>query len=159
MTIISDETVDERARQIPAAALVIGWAGVLPFAAGALALWIERPEAASAFLPFLIYAAIILSFLGGVRWGVAMRLSGADRASSLAQSMVPALIGWTGACLYKLPALAILVLALSHLAAGIADYALAKGGLAPAWYGRLRVQLTAAALIALVVGLAALWTK
>lgn len=155
---MSEKPVGEE-QAIPFAALVLGWAGVLPFAAGAAALWFQEAPLNSAILPFLIYGALILSFLGGVRWGLAISLPGAARANALAKAIIPALLGWIGACLYKTPALAILLLALTHLIAGLADLALSRSGQAPSWYGRLRVQLTLAALAAFALALAALWTR
>ncbi|MGD8347094.1 MAG: DUF3429 domain-containing protein [Lysobacterales bacterium] len=59
-------------RTIPATAKVLGYAGVLPF--GALALLHVFGGAsieAHAERAFLLYGGIILSFLGGIRWGVA----------------------------------------------------------------------------------------
>ena len=52
----------------------LGHAGLAPFVLGALLVWIVRPEA----LPYVTlalsaYAAVTLSFLGGIHWGIAFR--------------------------------------------------------------------------------------
>lgn len=154
MTIISTDPISDE-RKIPFSALVLGWAGVLPFAAGALAMLIGAPPGRNALLPLLIYGAVILSFLGGVRWGMAMRLSGAERGQALAQSIVPALIGWIAACLYGFPMSALILLALAHGGLGAADIARAGRGLMPIWYGRLRLQLSASVVTSLMIALIA----
>jgi hypothetical protein len=80
---------------IPRPALLLGWAGVIPFAAFAFATALElrlpglRPE------PILLaYAAAILSFMGGAQWGLAIGEApvGGQR---LAVSVIPALLAWT----------------------------------------------------------------
>ena len=62
---------------LPRAAVGLTWAGLLPFL-GALAAWaagglLEEPRVvANAAKAFLVYSAVILSFLGGLRWGRVM---------------------------------------------------------------------------------------
>ena len=55
-------------------ALRLGYAGLLPFVAGAGLVWLVRPEVHPyVALALSGYAAVILSFLGGIHWGLAMR--------------------------------------------------------------------------------------
>ena len=66
----------------PAIALRLGYAGLLPFALGALLTWSVRPEAHPYVVDALAkYAAVIVSFLGGMQWGLRMG-SGASRAGA-----------------------------------------------------------------------------
>jgi len=59
-------------RAIPAAAKLLGYAGVLPFGAFALVhVFGSGSIEAHAERAFLLYGGLILSFLGGIRWGVA----------------------------------------------------------------------------------------
>jgi hypothetical protein len=52
------------------AAWALGIAGLLPFVASAAGLWLLAPDWASfAALALLTYAAVIVSFLGGIHWG------------------------------------------------------------------------------------------
>lgn len=92
-------------------AWVLGLAGVLPFW-GALVLYLVGPPrlAGPALLGFASYSAIILSFLGGIRWGAAMQ----GPASAVALSVIGALVGW-GALLLSDPQVAIALLGLAHL--------------------------------------------
>jgi hypothetical protein len=55
----------------PAIALRLGYAGLIPFVLGALLTWSVRPEAHPYVVDALAkYAAVIVSFLGGMQWGL-----------------------------------------------------------------------------------------
>ena len=59
---------------IPPAALTLGLAGLLPFAACAAAAHALPPGQQGVALQALAgYGAVILSFFGGVRWGLVIR--------------------------------------------------------------------------------------
>ena len=84
-------------QSVPAPAQVLGFAGLIPFAGCALAVAFLpeiKPEAADALLN---YGAVILSFLGGIRWGFAV-FEG-DRAGWIAYgvSVIPSLVAWVAA--------------------------------------------------------------
>lgn len=160
MTILSNEVLGDD-RRIPRAALVIGWAGLVPFVSGAIALFITAPGAGyqgAILVPLLAYGALLLSFLGGARWALAFVLRDEDaQARQFALSLLPPLIAWIAVCLYARPLLALTLLILGHTAQGAWDVSTARSGGAPAWYARLRLQLTSAAVAALgIVGLAVL---
>jgi hypothetical protein len=77
-----------------AAALRLGYAGLLPFVIGALLVWLVRADAqpyATAMLAS--YAAVIVSFLGGIHWGLAMRHA-APPQSLLLWGVAPSLVAW-----------------------------------------------------------------
>lgn len=78
----------------PPQALRLGYAGLLPFLAGAAAVVIadgaQRNHLAWALLA---YGATIGSFLGGIHWGAAMH-RGMDIPQALAWGVMPQLIGW-----------------------------------------------------------------
>lgn len=78
----------------PAWAERLGHAGLVPFVAGALLIWLVWPEAHPyATLALSAYAATIVSFLGGIHWGMAMRLA-APAPSLFAWGVVPSLVAW-----------------------------------------------------------------
>lgn len=55
-------------------ALKLGYGGLLPFVLGAALIWIVRLDAHAYVTESLsAYAAVILSFLGGIHWGLGMR--------------------------------------------------------------------------------------
>lgn len=82
---------------IPLAAKLLGYSGVLPFAVLAvLHFYGEQQIEAAALRGFIAYGAVILSFLGGVRWGVATL---GDRFGGLSSFITVAPSLWAFACL------------------------------------------------------------
>jgi len=80
-----------------ALAVRLGHAGLLPFVAGAVLVWLVRDDVqAYAALALSAYAALILSFLGGMHWGLAMRQP-QPAASALVWGVVPSLVAWPAA--------------------------------------------------------------
>jgi hypothetical protein len=72
----------------------LGYAGLIPFVAGAVLVWLVHPEAHPyAVLALATYASVILSFLGGIHWGVAFRQEQPD-PRLLAWGVVPSLVAW-----------------------------------------------------------------
>ena len=56
----------------PQVPMALMFAGVIPFASAAGAMFVWRDDLAlmnTAALWLLVYSAVILSFIGGVRWG------------------------------------------------------------------------------------------
>ncbi len=75
-------------------ALALGYAGLMPFVGGAALLWLVRPELQPWVEAALTaYAAVIVSFLGGIHWGLALRQA-APPAALLAWGVVPSLVAW-----------------------------------------------------------------
>ena len=68
--------------------------GAIPFIALAVAMGLlSAPTNSTAALWLQTYSAVILSFLGGIRWGLA--LAGRDpKASTFVLSVWPSLAGW-----------------------------------------------------------------
>lgn len=82
------------AAPLPAAALRLAYAGLVPFVAGALLVWLVREDAHPyATLALSSYAALIVSFLGGIHWGLALRLPQVPTAL-LGWGVTPALVAW-----------------------------------------------------------------
>ena len=131
-------------------ARALGIAGMLPFAAGAASLWILRDAAASAHAGFALaaYAATIVSFLGGVHWGPALRAGGLAPAP-LIWGVLPQLAGWL-ALLMPLHA-SLLTCAAALVACYAADRRLyPQAGLA-AWLP-MRLKLTVVATASCLLG-------
>lgn len=132
-------------------ALLLGWAGVLPFLAGTLVAW--HPDARlAAVSAFLGYSVAILSFLGGVRWGRALAAgAGTDQ---YVRAVVPSLWAWLAWVLLP-PAAALVALAAGFVLAGAWD---ARGDAlpAPTAFRRLRLGLGASVVACHALALAAL---
>jgi hypothetical protein len=161
--------------QIPSAALWLGLAGLIPFVACAVQIALGLPLQAKFVGPAIyalqLYSAVILSFMGGAQWGLAVRDApgGADtrdRAATLDRtatletmdwrrygiSVLPALIAWAGLWIGGRNGLLLIAAGLATLLAY--DLWTVARGEAPAWYGRLRAILTAVAVTALVIAAA-----
>ena len=77
-------------------ALRLGYLGLIPFVLGAALTWFVRPDAHPYVTAALsAYAAVILSFLGGIHWGLGFRSNPPD-ARRFAWGIVPSLIAWVG---------------------------------------------------------------
>lgn len=120
----------------------LGFAGLLPFLGFAVAALLGLHSAA-ATLAFAQYSAIILSFLGGVHWGIAMRDSSASNAQ-LGWSMVPSVIGMSALLLSWFTSVTWLLalLALTHLFWLNYERRRFDGQQNHDWYIQLRRQLT-----------------
>ncbi len=73
----------------------LGHAGLLPFGIGALLVWLGLAPEQHDFVTFAMsaYAGLIVSFLGGIHWGFALR-STAPPASLWIWGVVPSLVAW-----------------------------------------------------------------
>ena len=102
----------------------------------------------------LAYGAIILSFLGGIQWGLAIARPGGASPDTLGGrlivSITPSLAAW-GALLVPERA-GLILLALSIAAMLWVDLRATRLGQAPAWYPRLRIPLSCAVIATLVLG-------
>ncbi|WOI52874.1 DUF3429 domain-containing protein [Parvularcula sp. LCG005] len=76
-------------------ATALGYAGLIPFAAAGLLIWLQPPSLSWLVNGFvyatLIYGAIILSFMAGARWGAGIATGDSDK---LTPAIVAALIAW-----------------------------------------------------------------
>ena len=138
-------------RRIPPAPLVLGLGGLIPFwalALGVLAGGAAGFGPARLALALAAYGAVIVSFLGGIRWGFAVREG--DGGAQYAISVLPALLAWAALAApspWRLALLGVLALVLWP-----ADGMLVRAGIAPAWFGRLRMILSLGAGAALLLG-------
>ncbi len=135
----------------------LGLAGLLPFLAAALLSW-TAPEAwrGIALYALAAYGAVILSFLGAVHWGLALRAPAAEAwalAPRLGLGVLPSLLGWVALLLPPLPGLSLL--ALGILGTALVETRAARLGLLPPAYLRLRWMLSLGAAGCLLAGAAA----
>jgi hypothetical protein len=141
------------------AARLLGAAGLVPFVTAALALWLLAPAwRAAAALVLSAYAATIVSFLGGIHWGLAARrLPGTPSADGLlAWGVMPSLAAWCALLLPPAPGLVVLAVALVVCYA-VDTRAFPREGLA-GWLP-MRLRLTVVAAISCLAGAAALWNS
>ncbi len=138
---------------IPSPALWLGLAGLLPFIGTAIALWFGSADSQAAMVfALLTYGAVILSFLGGVRWGALLQDRVAlERTTPLAASVTPSLLGW--AALLLPPVYGLITLIAGLAAQFLSDWKASQVAALPAWYGRLRVTLTTGAIVSMMIAL------
>jgi hypothetical protein len=87
-------TADSAAPTPSLTARRLGYAGLLPFVAGALLVWLVRDDAHPyVTLAMSAYGAVIVSFLGGIHWGFAFRQTEPPTVL-LAWGVVPSLVAW-----------------------------------------------------------------
>lgn len=126
----------------PRPAALLGAAGLIPFLGlAALSHSGDPVLGARAAQAALAYGAVILSFLGGCRWGFAA--AGMGEGPGLVPLLVavgPSLLGW-GAVLAG-GALGLACLAAGLLLLLASDLALTKAGGAPRWWPVLRLPLS-----------------
>lgn len=136
---------------------MLGLAGLLPFAWGAVTIW--SPEAAAATVQFmgprfvgpyvgLFYGSIILSFMSGVLWGFAARAEGVVAATGYALSVLPAL--WAFFMTGGGPVSAGIALVAGFAGLLGLDWLFWQQGLAPPWWMKLRLILTAGVVVCLL---------
>lgn len=134
----------------PKPALYLGFAGLIPFISPTLLMAVSEsyyPELAYAQLA---YAASIVSFLGGARWGFALPESSPAKPDwiNLANSVVPSLLAWVTMLLSDsiVPAATMVIMGL-----GISlHYDLSLLPTYPSWFKALRAVLTTVAFFSLV---------
>jgi hypothetical protein len=93
----------------------LGQAGLIPFVLGTALVWLfggEYPEQ-HRFVAFALaaYAGLILSFLGGIHWGLAFR-AGEPGAQPLVWGISASLLAWVGVLMPPYAGLALLGMAL-----------------------------------------------
>ena len=139
-------------RRLPPLAWLLGLAGLIPFVAcGLLAVGMDGDRAAFALVA---YGAVILAFLGGVHWGVALQEpSGRGERSRLGLGTLPSLAGWVALLLLlavnAAAALGVLIVGFAGLA--VVEARGTRLGLVSGSYLKLRYVLTGVVETVLVV--------
>ncbi len=125
-------------------AWALALAGLIPFVGCAAMVAAGGPDADAWLGALIAYAAVILSFLGGTRWGAALA-SGSPDPVTLILSNIPALVAWAALLPLEMPS----PTRLSLLSAGLALMWLWDRRRQPAWYPALRTVATVGALLSL----------
>ncbi|XP_053394055.1 uncharacterized protein LOC123525206 [Mercenaria mercenaria] len=130
----------------PFPALVIGGSGLIPFIAAPLYMGMTGSFIASLAYSQVAYGAVILSFVGAVRWGMALSEDGIVRPNwvNLGYSVTPSLIAWVALMMPTTLALSTLILGLG----GAAYMDIMLYGY-PSWFKAMRFLLTLTAILSL----------
>jgi Protein of unknown function (DUF3429) len=128
--------------------------GLVPFIACGLLAVGHYPQSAELALVGLIdYAALMLSFAGGVHWGLAL-MPGTSRPSvRIAAGALPMLVAWAAVVIAQMiaPTVALCLLILGYLATVLAEHRAAQRFLIPSNYVWLRWAFTGVAVVMMVM--------
>ena len=131
------------------AALALGYLALVPFLAGAAATgWAPEGLRGLVGIALSVYAAVVVSFIGGIHWGLGFAESDPP-ASLFVWGVVPALVAWPAALLA--PRLGLIVHAAMLLICFAVDRAVYPRHRAAAWLP-LRLRLSVVAAVCCVVG-------
>ena len=152
--------------EAPRAPVLIGLLGLIPFAIATLAFIVNASASDQAqflvgyigIVSVIAYGAVILSFLGGTRWGLAI----ANRPNgpaplALTWSVLPSLVGWAALVIsvdpVRAPHYGVIMMMGAYGMMLAWDLSTVRAGVWPDWYGPLRVVLTLGAIGALGITL------
>lgn len=142
------------AQAMPGIALLLGILGLIPFVALTVASAFTS-QALRSWLLFALcaYGAAILSFLGGIHWGLgigaACHIGQRTRLIlSLCFSVIPALVAWASLLLPL--ELGLLSLSAAMAIMLVADVAASRFDVVPRWYPTLRMPLALIAATSLI---------
>ena len=131
-------TVDEQVR-VETMGMRLGYLGLIPFVFGAITALLSQELVSLAFQAFILYSLAILSFMGGVHWGLAL-ITGTRQSTRLLISVVPVVAAWI--CLIALPApLTLAVLGGGFIAQWFIDRPILAELPIPSWYLDMRPRL------------------
>ena len=124
----------------------LGYAGLLPQIAMVAVLLQGRLEERYVALSFAYaYAALILSFLGGLWWGLAARVEQSPSWLWI-MAVVPVLVALASASPWAIgepwPGPSLILLGIALIASLAVDYVLARDGMAPPGWLALRLPLS-----------------
>lgn len=146
---------------IPLDSVIFGYGPMLPFAAGAIGSWATPALQGAAIGLTIIWGALILSFVGGVRRGfgfgepsASTRVEIATMAVYVSIAGLALICGWLGS-----PAWATGLLAAGFAMVAVLDSMAARAGNAPAHFARLRGPQMAVAVVSLLILLARIVTS
>ncbi|MFP3944116.1 MAG: DUF3429 domain-containing protein [Alphaproteobacteria bacterium] len=138
-------------KRIPQSAAALGYAGAIPFIVASLLSWFPDPLVSEAAIVMLIgFSVVILSFMGGVRWGIATSLESGPTFPQLTIAIVPAAVSWIAMILgsdmvglgENAAAVQLVLMIVAFILLLLSDLQITRAGEAPDWYPGLRIPLT-----------------
>ncbi len=145
---------------IPTVVVLLGYGGLIPFVCLTAATIFSARYSDASGHSLLIYAAVILSFVGAINWGVAMAssdLSEAQRNYLWIWSVAPALLAWLAH--FFQPTVASGIMIAGFIAQYVQDRHLARTTSLSVWYIPLRLRLTSVACACLAIASVASFAK
>ena len=132
-------------------AIYLGYFGLAPFVVSLLTANYMEDFQDISIRGFSIYSAVIISFMSGIHWGMALTCSHHSRARFVVSTVAP-VMAWAGLLFLPLP-FAVITLGVIHLAGLKTDAVFFSAPEISLSYRKMRLRLTG-----LVVGLHFLMT-
>lgn len=139
---------------MPTIALPLGLLALLPFIGLGLGAVGHIPATAELMLIALIdYAALILTFAGGVHWGLALVPEAARPGVRIVAGSLPLIVAWVVLFSAQMvsPSIALALLIVGYLATVLTEHRAARLLLVPPRYVWLRWGVTLVALVMMVM--------
>ena len=139
---------------MPTIAIPLAALGVIPFIFFGFGAVGRDPDTASRMLVALIdYAALILTFAGGVHWGMGLSPMASRPGLRLGAGTVPLILAWVALVLAQIlsPMVALAVLCVGYLATMLVEHRGSRLWLVPRNYVWLRWGVTAVGLIMMLL--------
>mgnify|MGYP000604441813 FL=1 len=118
----------------------LGYAGLIPFIIFSIGSWFQLPMISDSTYILTAYAAIILSFMGAIHWGIAMSSTEDQNGKYFIASVIPGLSAWLALLMPQ--RYAIILLMVGFIALIIYDWSVEKSQRLPGWYIPMRNRLT-----------------
>tara|TARA_B110000438_G_scaffold255693_1_gene262669 strand:- start:739 stop:1197 length:459 start_codon:yes stop_codon:yes gene_type:complete len=136
-------------RDIPNSNRLFGLAGLIPFwSLSFIIIFTKDPINSYALRALIAYGAIIISFLGGIHWGIAVQSIEKATWSRMGWGVILSLLGWCAIFIPYLYALALLITTM--FVALVIDLKLVDNDNKRTWYRTLRIILSLGAITALL---------
>jgi hypothetical protein len=135
--------------QLRSQAQLLGYAGLIPFVAFSIGAWVDMPFIDSPHFLLQSYAAVILSFMGAIHWGMVISSPDNEAGAQLFVSVVPPLLGWFALMLPQVTGYSLLIV--SFISLCFYDGAVSRKFALPPWYVPMRVVLTSIVVLCLTL--------
>ena len=127
----------------------LGYAGLIPFIVFSIGSWSQLPMVSDSTYILIAYAAIILSFMGAIHWGVAMSNTEQHNGQYFIASVIPALSAWVALLIPN--SYAIILLIIGFIVLILYDWSVEKPQRLPPWYIPMRNRLTVVVIVCLTI--------
>ncbi len=142
-------------RTPPLASRLTAWACVVPLVVLSAMAWLSSDIEPQWAQHTLTYGAVVLSFMGGARWGYALKaVDGKSNYLELGAALLPGAIGWIS--LFAIPLYGAALQITAFLFQAVWDLLSSQTGRLPAWAVRVRMEMTGAAVLTLLALTAAI---
>lgn len=150
----TESTISAKPAMTPRSAWILMLSGAIPFVAAAAAAFVlPQPNHARLLYGVSTYAAIILSFLGGIQWGLGVALNDAAPRSARTLFLLSVTVSLAAWCLLFIESASLRMVCAAglFLCVWALDGMLRLQSLIPAWFFRLRGTGTALVVGALMI--------